>query len=88
MEGGGGVWGGHPTQKTRFHRSLQRNRIRLVLTVFGLRGSVVGLVDGLPEAHVAAAATYHRTRRTVEGNAVLIGFLHGCLQTLQGAGLL
>lgn len=59
-----------------------------VLTILRLWGAVVGLVDGMPEAHVAATAAYHRTSRPVEGNAALIGFLHGCLQTLQRAGLL
>lgn len=67
--------------------SLEKEVNTYVLTVLGLRGPIVGLVNGLPEAHVAATATYHRTSRPVEGNAALTGFLHGCLQTLQRAGL-
>lgn len=59
-----------------------------VLTVLGFWGSLVGFVDGVAEAEVAAAASHHVRPRAVEGHVVFIDLLHRCLKTLQRTGLL
>lgn len=59
------------------------------LTIF--RGSVVGLVDGDAEALVATPPPDNVRPRAVKGDlglgATLLGFRHGRLEALQGAGL-
>lgn len=60
----------------------------LIILLCGSR-TVVGLVDGCPEALVAATPPNDTGARPVEGEVPIKGYLgNGCLEALKRAGLL
>lgn len=60
------------------------------LTIIIFRWTIIGLIDSCSEALVAASPSDHIRARTVEGEELVLSvdFWHGCLETLQWAGLL
>lgn len=60
------------------------------LTIIILRWPIVGFINSCSEALVAASSSDHIWARSMEGEEFVfpVDLRHGCLETLQGAGLL